>query len=287
VLVAATFFMGSSFVAGKILLAKVPPLPLVGWRFVVAALALLPLALRDGLRVPAAEWPGVVAVGLLQTTGVMALLFLAMESIPAATASILLFTAPLWVAALARMLLGERLARAQVVGLALGVVGVALAVGGRAGAGTLAGDLLALGSAWCFAGAAIVVKRVQARVPSWTLSFWQMAVGAIALLVLAEASGQRWPSGLDAADWAWFLWLAIPASSGSFGLWFLALTWGGAARTSAFLFLAPLFTILLSVPVLGDRPGPGQLAGGACVAVALYLVNRPRPQRSLVKEASS
>lgn len=37
ILVAATFLMGSSFVAGKVLLRTVPPLPLVGWRFLLAA----------------------------------------------------------------------------------------------------------------------------------------------------------------------------------------------------------------------------------------------------------
>lgn len=48
-LVAATFLMGSSFVAGKILLTDgFPRMLLVGWRFYVAALATVPLVLLDG-----------------------------------------------------------------------------------------------------------------------------------------------------------------------------------------------------------------------------------------------
>jgi drug/metabolite transporter (DMT)-like permease len=266
--------MGSSFVAGKILLATIPPIPLVGWRFVLAAAALLPLAWRAGLGVPREAWPGVAAVGLLQTASLMGLLFVAMRYVSAATASILLFTAPIWVALLARVFLGERLGAGRVAGLLLGVAGVALAVGVRDEAGSLTGSLLALGSAWSFAGATIVAKRMAAKVPSWTLTFWQMLVGSAALLALAEALGERWPDGVTAAEWGWFVWLAIPASSGSFGLWFLALQWGGAARTSAFLFLAPLFTVVLSAAILGERLGPARLVGGLLVGAAIWLVNR-------------
>jgi drug/metabolite transporter (DMT)-like permease len=266
--------MGSSFVAGKILLATIPPIPLVGWRFVLAAAALLPLAWRAGLGVPREAWLGVAAVGLLQTASLMGLLFVAMRYVSAATASILLFTAPIWVALLARVFLAERLGAWRVAGLLLGVAGVALAVGVRDEAGSLTGSLLALGSAWSFAGATIVAKRMAAKVPSWTLTFWQMLVGSAALLALAEALGERWPDGVTAAEWGWFVWLAIPASSGSFGLWFLALQWGGAARTSAFLFLAPLFTVALSAAILGERLGPARLAGGLLVGAAIWLVNR-------------
>lgn len=285
VLVLATCLMGSSFVAGKVLLDRVPPLPLVAWRFLAAAAALLPLALKDGLLPPRGSWGGVAAVGLLQTTTVMGLLFLALETISASAASILLFTAPIWVAIFARALLGERLRAAQGVGLVLGVAGVTMAIGKVGETGRLAGNLLALGSAFAFAGAAIVAKRLPAPVPASTLAFWQMLVGSLVLLAIAEAAGQDWPGGLTKAEWGWFVWLAVPASSGSFGLWFLALQWGGAARTSAFLFLAPLFTVLIAAAVLGERLGAVQTAGGVLVGAALWLVNRgPRSRRPVVDE---
>lgn len=83
-LIAATFLMGSSFIAGKILLRDgFSPMILVGWRFLVAALATLPLVLLDGapllsaLRPPGAglrEGALVVIIGLLQTAAVMGLL---------------------------------------------------------------------------------------------------------------------------------------------------------------------------------------------------------------------
>jgi len=49
-LLGATFLMGTSFPSGKILLAKTDLFPLLGWRFVVAAIATLPLVFWDARR---------------------------------------------------------------------------------------------------------------------------------------------------------------------------------------------------------------------------------------------
>src|SRR5882757_5282736 len=113
ILIASTFLMGSSFIAGKILIgAGFPPMLLVGWRFFVAALATLPLLLLDSQSPRAAlipagmslrDWALVMVIGLMQTTAVMGLLFLAMRTISASTAAILLFTNPIWVAVLGRL----------------------------------------------------------------------------------------------------------------------------------------------------------------------------------------
>lgn len=129
ILLGATFFMGSSFVAGKVLLRAVPPLPLVGWRFLLAAtFTAALLAMRPAQRAQARQelrelswrdWAVVALIGGLQTTAVMGLLFWAMQSINAGQAAILLFTNPLWVAALAPFALREALSRRSIFALAL------------------------------------------------------------------------------------------------------------------------------------------------------------------------
>jgi drug/metabolite transporter (DMT)-like permease len=289
-LVASTFLMGSSFIAGKILLGHgVPAVLLVGWRFLVASVATLPLpwlAERSVLRAlwpPGMQWRQalvVLAIGLLQTTAVMGLLFIGMRRIPAATAAILLFSNPIWVALLGRVFLRETLGPMRVSGLLLGMLGVVLAIGPGArvaqGNTALVGALYCLASAFCWALATTINKRAALPIGGWALSFWQMLVGALALLALAYIDGERWPAGLSHADWRWFLWLAVPASTGSFGLWFVALRRGGATRTSGWLFLAPLFAVLLSFAVLHTRLEPMQLAGGVLIGLGLWLVNRVR-----------
>jgi len=292
ILLASTFLMGSSFVAGKILLRDgFLALVLVGWRFFVAALAALPLAfLEGGVR---ALWPHgaglrdaalALLIGLLQTAAVMGLLFLAMNSISASTAAILLFTNPIWVALLGRMFLGEALPASRMAGLFLGLVGVCFAIGIGpallAGGGTAEGELIGLAASLCWAVATLVNKRAGLPFGPWALSFWQMFVGSLALLGVACDAGEYWPPAITTAQWGWFLWLAIPASTGSFGLWFMALEKGGATKASGFLFLAPLFTVILSFFVMDAPLSWRQGVGGMMIGFALWLVNRNAPARS-------
>lgn len=286
-LLGSTFLMGSSFIAGKILLGQgFPALLLVGWRFLLAAIATLPLVLLVGgggkALMPRTLRPRqlviVLAIGLLQTGAVMGLLFLGMRTIPAATAAILLFSNPLWVALLGRAFLHESLTRRRVAGLLLGMLGVVLAIGPDAllssGPGVLFGELCCLASAICWAMATTINKRAHLPIGGLALNFWQMLVGALALLLVAYTSGQHWPDAVRPTQWAWFVWLAVPASAGSFGLWFVALRRGGATQASGFLFLAPLFAVLLSYLVLEAVLSALQLLGGVLIGLGLWLVNR-------------
>lgn len=283
ILVTATFLMGSSFPATKILLHEIPPFYLAGWRFLLAAAITFMIALfvhrhernwmpRAGGSI-ARGWLIVVLIGLLQTAGMIGLLNLAMQSLPASTAAILLFTNPLWVAFLGIIVLNERLSLSRFLALGLGVVGVTLAIGLRAG-GSLFGMAIGICSSVCWASATILTKRSHVSTGLWMMSAWQMLVGALALMGIAALTQERWPVALTVSQWSWFVWLAVPASAGSFGLWFLALKRGGATRTSGFLFLAPLFAVLLSHLVLGEQLGINQVVGGVFVVAGLLFLNR-------------
>ena len=285
-LVASTFLFGSSFVAGKELInAGVPAVLLAGYRFLVAAIAALPFVwierprARPLWKLPAREVVLVIVIGLLQTTGVMALLFTSMRFIPASVAAIIMSTSPIWVALAGRLWLGEAMGGARSAGLVLGVVGVALAIGIHSSTGSAAtpgwvGPIVCLGAAFCWTAATIVAKRAQLSLTPWAVTFWQMLVGSLAILAIAYGFGEHWPEGTDLKHWLWFAWLAVPGSTGAFGLWFIALRRGGAIRTSSFLFLAPLFATLLSIAVFRTTITPIQVAGGVLIGVALWLVNR-------------
>ncbi|VFU07307.1 DMT family transporter [Methylocella tundrae] len=298
ILITATFLMASSFIAGKILLADgVPAFLLVGWRFVLAALAAA-VVLRSRAdhffaalfpsRFGFSDWATVAAIGILQTALAMGLLFWAMETISPPSAAILLFTNPLWVALIGHAALDEKLSRLKVMGLALGIAGVGFALGGAfsLNADAIGGELLALLAALSWTASTIVNRRARLPIDTWALTFWQMLAGALALLCVAYARGEHWPAHLSVAALGWFFWLAIPGSTVSFGLWFLALKRGGATRSSSYLFLAPLFTVILSTLVLRTTITAPQALGGALVGLSLWLVNRtPRKEEKELSAA--
>lgn len=287
-ILASTFLMGSSFVSGKVLLNQgFEPLMLVGARFLLAALATLPLVMLEGRSWAAALLPRhlnarqmlvIAVIGLTQTAAVMSLLFLAMRHVSASTAAILLFTNPVWVAAGNRLLFAQPLKAIRLFGLVIGVIGVSLAVGADLAQGSQPGAwigvILALGAALSWAAATLIIKRNPLPVGTWALSFWQMFIGALGVLACAALTGEQWPAHITAQQWGWFVWLAIPASTGSFGLWFVALKRADAASTSGFLFLAPLFAVLLSWVVLNTQLSIWQCFGGGLVAASIWLMNR-------------
>ncbi len=286
-LIFATFFMGSSFIVSKLLLRDLAPFWLVGWRFVIAAISTVPLVLWVGRSAQKKDenrpnWGVVAVIGLVQTTGVMGLLFLSMQTISAANAAILLFTNPIWVAAVGHFLPGERLSRWQVISLLAGLVGVILAMGLREANSDLRGNLLGLGAALCWSAGTLLSKFTKSGMHPLRLNMWQMGLGGLLLLGLSVINGEAHGLPQNTTQWSWFLWLAVPSSVGSFGLWFLALQRGGAARSSSFLFLAPLFATGLSVLTLGTTLTGWQWLGGVLVGLSIYGMNRRTNTRSIV-----
>jgi drug/metabolite transporter (DMT)-like permease len=100
------------------------------------------------------------------------------------------------------------------------------------------------------------------------------ASGGGEVLILALAMDLPGIKLVLVSDILLFIWLVVPASILSFGFWFSALKLGGAAVTSGYLFLIPLFTALISVPVLNASFAPMQLLGGVAVGAAVWLMSR-------------
>ena len=294
-LLGATFLMGTSFPSGKILLAKTDLFPLLGWRFVVAAIATLPLVFWDARRsgsdildslLPSSnQWPTIVLIGILQTGLVMGLGFYAMETLSPAIVAILLFTNPLWVGLASPFLLGEKLSLPAIVGLGIGIVGVGLTVGVEMTSADPVAYMFGVASGIAWAGATILQKRTPLTISPFVLAFWQMLIGGLSLLAIAVISGDPWIDELQGWDWGWFIWLAVPASTGSFGLWALALSKGGAARSSSFLFLAPLFSVLLSVLILETSMDAMQLVGGLLIGASIWAINLA-PRKAILEGIS-
>ncbi|MGY4664722.1 drug/metabolite transporter (DMT)-like permease [Pseudomonas chlororaphis] len=299
-ILSSTFLQGSSFVASKIVLSELPPLWLAALRFFVAALSLLPwLWLRHRARVVAGTavpvkampWLRLTIIGLLQTTGVMAFLTMGLTQTSASKAAILMASNPLLVALLAGILLKERVRPLAWLGLLLAFAGVVVCIGVQSVMTGAIGpaEALVMAGSTCWALATLASKRFRLAVDTWTLAFWQMLIGAVALALLAAWRGESF--SMPAQTMVAFLWLAIPASTGAMGLWFAALHTGGAVRTSGFLFLCPFFAALITFAISGDMLSTHEMLGGVMIAIGIVLLSRTPATRpashSAPREASS
>lgn len=280
-LLASTLLMASAFVVSKLFIVDgIHPLVLVASRFTLAgALAIIWLSLRRQLETPKtlSDVGGVFLVGTLQTAVLFGTGFIAMEHLSAATISLLTLTMPIWVTGMLALMNRKFPPLLQLIALGVGMAGVALIIGSgvsEAGMGELQWFALALVGAACWASATVFTKTSGLSITGWSLNAWQMLVGGGEVLILALAMDLPGIKLVLVSDILLFIWLVIPASILSFGFWFSALKLGGAAVTSGYLFLIPLFTALISVPVLNASFAPMQLLGGVAVGAAVWLMSR-------------
>lgn len=275
--VVTTGLMGSSFALGKLGLAYVSPLLLVGLRFTAAG-ALLAVAVWRRPR-PAGwrPWLGIATIGLFQTAGVMGAIFLSLRTISAGESSILTFSNPLLVVIFATLWTGARYRGAQWLGVGLGLVGVVVSLGAQLNLHV--GTVLALAGAVCWAVATLLVKAWGGGLDVWVLSAYQMLAGGV-LLLAAGLTLEPPRFAVTALSLGILAWLAVMASIVQFGIWFWLLQHGDAGRTSAFLFLVPLFGVLFGFVILGEPIGWPVVFGGPLIVAGIALVNWPATVRA-------
>ncbi len=181
----------------------------------------------------------------------------------------ILAVAPVLAAVLARVTLGERLARRTVMALALALVGVTVMLGAP-GEGTFAGDGLSLIVALAFAGMIVITRwrHDVSMAPATCLS------QVILVAVFAPFAS---PGDIGGDDVGWLAALGI----GQIGLGFALLTVGARLIPAAQVGLITLLEVVLG-PLwvwlaLDERPSTLTLVGGAVVIVAIVIQTRGAP----------
>ena len=227
------------------------------------------------LRLPrASAWAGVLSGTLFAVEFI--LLFNALDLTTVSRASILFYAMPIWLALASHVLLpGERLSALRVLGMALAMGGVILAVADRgSGQASLLGDLLAIGAGMCWAGIALCVRITPlSAVSAAQQLLWQLLISAPLLLVAALFFGDL-IRDLEPIHIAGLIYQILAIASFGFLFWFWLLKIYPASGVASFSFLSPVFSVLLGWLILGERIGLSIWVALALVAVGLVLINR-------------
>ena len=282
-------------IVSKVIMREASPVLVSLVRFtLVGALFYLPvfLALHRGpRRFSRQEWPRLILLGIVGTTGSQVLFMIGLRTTPATEAGIYQVLQPLFVILIAWFWIGERLTRARAAGIGLAAVGatVLLTGGGVVGlGGDLVGSLLILASNLCWAVYTVLSKKALARrSPLLVLS----AANLTAMVVIWPISGLLgvWPELPNIAHWspiAWAVMLYLVVITGTSSQWLYSWTIRelGPSRVSAALYLKPLFVAVLAAAFLGEVPTLLTLASGLLILCGVWLVNRPQPTRTAVPE---
>ena len=244
--------------------------PMLSLRFLLAAAMLWALiAIR---RRPLGSLRGVALGGLLGLCGYSVqagLYFGSIQRIDVSLASLILYTYPALVTVAAFALGRERATRRKLAALALASSGVALVVGGGAGAIDWVGAAMAFGCAVFYTGFILASDRVAATTSPLAFAAAVATGCAVGFTAVALLSG-----GIHASEEG-VMWIALIASVSTvmpIVLFMAGLARVGASTASIASTVEPVITVVLAWIVLGEVLGPLQLVGGALVLSAVVLL---------------
>ncbi|HVY16026.1 MAG TPA: DMT family transporter [Rhodopila sp.] len=267
----------SSFVAARVGLRHITPLLFVAARMAGCALVMvvLMLVLRQSWRpLRRGKWLHCgIAGALMNAIGLMAP-HVGLLTTPSAQIALVQSLTPLLTAVLGVFLLKESLRPLQWAGLLLGVAGVGLVVGQAAltSPARFQGMLLALVGVGGIVSGTLYFGRFCRDVPllpGATAQFISAALTSAAGAVLLETPHADWTAGAIEAT----AWNTVMVSLGGMGLYFLMLSKGTAARTSANFYLVPGTTALLAWAFTHEKLSTFALGGLIVASAGCWLVN--------------
>lgn len=279
----AAVLFGASVVAVRVAVRDVPPVSLAVLRFGQGGLLLAAILLVVAPGYLRTGWDRLLLFGLLGLVlfAVFPLTFnFGLRYTEASRGAVMLATMPVWSALLGRVI-GERLARRQVVGVGFSVVGITLAFlePGRAIGGdamSLVGDGLLLLTGLLGAVYGLIAKRVLAVDSPATVTTYAMLIGTVLLLPVAGREGlvpaiQR----LDGQVLALVVFLGVLGGAAAFLLWTSALSRLTPTQVAVYVNLNPIVAALLGILLLGERRSGLFVLGFAAVVTGVLLVNWP------------
>lgn len=272
---------GATFVSTKVLIARgLTPAEIFLLRFAMAYLCILPFArgrlfagnLRDEAILLAAGISGGSLYFLTEN--------IALEYAPASNVSLIVCTAPVWTALVLGLLdRAERMSRRQIAGSVLAFAGMVLVVLNGHFVLHLSprGDLLALCAAWLWVFYSMAVKRLAGRYPALFITRKVFFYGLLTILPVfaVRPFAVPWQTLAQPAVAGNLLFLGLIASMLCYLLWNAAMLRLGAVRTTNYIYLNPLVTILTAALCIDERITPVALAGAALILYGMWQAERP------------
>ena len=280
---------GSTYLGIRFAIETIPPFLMAGSRFLVSGFLLYGWARMRGAEKPTAQhWKVALLIGLLLPFIGNGAVVWSEQHVPSGMVSLLVATTPVW------MVLidwwspgGKRPTVAVVVGVVVGLAGLALLIGpseilGGGRVDVLSASVLTLGSI-CWAVGSVYSKHAnQPSSPILAIGM-QMIAGGVLLSVLSLAVGE--PQRFDIArvtgkSLFWFIYLFIFGSMIGYTTYIWLLSKASPARVSTYAYVNPLVAIVLGNVAANEPITRRMLIAAVTIlgAVAMLTLVRSTPQ---------
>lgn len=269
--------------------AKLSPVEIVFWRAMVASVftfLLIIIFQRGYLSVELQNLWLFLGIGIIGIAAFYLFYVYAITSIGMGTASVLLYSAPIWVALYGFLFQGEEFTQMKLLALLLSIVGSVLIARVydldqfRINAfGLLAG----LGSGLAYAAFIILNKKATLLgYSSWTVNAYGLGIGALVLLLFQEPE-QLFLSISTPSVSIWLILLGIIPTLGGGLAFYTGLQKIPAVNASIVATFEPLVATFLGWSIFSEQLSFAQILGGLSILTAVILVQLPRRSSNFPK----
>jgi len=250
------------------------PVPGIVWARYCINLAMLLawLAARGELKRIRTARPGIQLARGFLLAAATSLYFTSLKVLPLADAAAIAFVLPLFVAALAVPLLGERLDASRTIAIFIGLAGALIIV--RPGTDLFTPyALLPVAMALCNALYQVLTRKIAGEEHPLTSLIWGAIVGAVLLSATAPV---YWVTPQVAWHWVLLGVIGLLASVGHY-LLIRAYDFASATLLAPYTYTAIVWAILLGFFLFGNLPDGWSVAGmGVIVISGMFLATRQR-----------
>jgi drug/metabolite transporter (DMT)-like permease len=282
---------GSTYLGMKLAIGSMPPFVMGAIRYVPAGLLLCAgVAIRNRAtitRPTRTQLRDTSIVGALLLTGGTGFVAWAEQTVASGIAALLIALVPMWLAVFGRVLFGDRVPALAAVGIAVGLVGVAILAWPVSGVGQLdpAGLLALIVSPMLWSlGTLYATKRAVLPAPALFSTSLQMIAGGIGFVVAAVLTGETVgfdPGAVTPTSWFGIGYLIVAGSLVAFTTYAWLLTVAPVGRVATYAYVNPVVAVFLGW-LLASEPLTLRTVVASVVivaAVALIVTARGRAAR--------
>lgn len=265
------FIWGSNFVITKIGVTEIPPMVLLTLRFSLTGLLFLPFM----------QWPGwrqaslIACVGLFMGLLHQGTLYMALEIMPAGLTSLLLQSSVIFVTLLGWLMFKETIGWRTWLGIALGILGVAILMGGPNISAPAFGYILCIVSAIFIALTYAFMKHVGNVNPYTYLTLISLPIAPFIGLSAIGIHGTEWMKNIQTLNWPVILSVLsyhVIIVSFSHVIWQRLINKYPMSEVVPWTMTIPVFGILLAIPVFGESLTWSILIGGVLTIAGIGII---------------
>jgi drug/metabolite transporter (DMT)-like permease len=282
-MILVTIFWAGAFIAGKLSTPFIPPFTLTFLRFFFAAIILYFVMKASGIKLPKLtkkDIPVFMFTGIIGMYGYHVFFFKALKSTTAINSSIIGASNPIITAILSYLFLKDKMSYKRVLGIILSFTGVLLTLTNAdlSAFKTFSfntGDLVMLIAVFLWASYSVYSKKVIDRYSPIVLTFYSFLFCTIFLIpfIIYEKSWTLIPTIPNSAYLS-VLYMSIFPSVIGYLVQQMSIKAIGPGKTSIFVNLVPIFSIILSVIILKETLMPIKLLTTLLIIAGVYICQK-------------